>query len=223
MQVASKLAICQRALAKIKAGQITSYDESGSLEARECRRFYPQVIASMLEGPNDWSFAIQRVRLAAVATDREHEWVYAYAIPTNMAQPITVVPDLDAMGLSLPVALPGSPYAETWATNGIHIETPYIIHGRTLYSNVENATLEYVVNDIEGIAIGARCASAIATELAAHLAVPVKGDSQREQTLFSQAEVEWQRAIAEDRNRQPQQSGDYISEAMAVRHGNIAP
>lgn len=223
MIAASQLSISNQAIDKIKAKRIASIDEK-SLEAQHCRAWYPQVVANMLEGPNDWSFAIQRVQLGQLATnDREYEWAYAYQVPSNMAQAIRVIPDLEALGVALPQALPSDPYAEVWSVNGIAIETPYIISGTTLYSNAKDATLEYVINDIEGIVIGQMCAFALALELAAHLAVPVKGDSKREGELLSQAEVAWQRAIAEDRNRQPTHTGGYISDAMAVRHGSIAP
>lgn len=222
MEAPTREHVANWALAKIKAAPIASFDEN-SLEARECRRFYPLALAKMLEGPCDWSFAIQRVVLSAATNDREHEWLYAYNVPNNMAQAIRVLPDLSAMGLAVPIALPGEPYAETWSTTGVDASMPYEIAGLVLYTNAEDATLEYVISDITGIRIGALCVDALASELGAMLAVPVKGDSERERALQNEAEVKWQRAIAEDRNRHPQQSGAYVSEAMAVRHGTLNP
>jgi len=220
MDTVSKLAIWNRALGRIKAGQVTDPDEN-SLEARECRRYYPAIISSMLEGPNDWSFAIQRVFLAAKTNDRDVEWAFAYALPSNMGQAIRILPDMAALGLSLPVPLPGQPYAEIWASLNLPgLEAQYIIEGSTLYTNIQNAALDYVVNDIEGIQIGMLTSLAIEIELAAALAVPVKGDRQREQQLIPLAEAAWQRAIAEDRNRQPEENR-YVSESMIARHGGL--
>lgn len=218
----SREVLCNQALAKIRAAPIATFTEN-SLEARECRRFYALVIAKMLEGPNDWSFAIQRVELASVTNDRSFEWLFAYQLPSNMARAIRVLPDLSALGLAVPIALPGEPYAETWSSVGTDPSMPYEIAGETLYTNAEDAVLEYAISDIMGISVGALVADAIASDLAAMLAVPVKGDSQREQALQQEAEIKWQRAIAEDRNRHPQQSGAYVSEAMAVRHGSLNP
>lgn len=222
MEAPTRESVCNLALAKIKAAPVASFDEA-SLEARECRRFYPLAVAKMLEGPNDWSFAIQRVALSSTTNDREFEWLFAYNLPSNMAQAIKVLPDLEALGLAVPVALPGEPFAETWSTVGGDFQMPYEISGSVLYTNAEDAVLEYVIADITGVRIGALCADALASDLGSMLAVPLKGDSGREKDLATEAEIKWQRAIAEDRNRHPQQSGAYVAEAMAVRHGSLNP
>lgn len=222
MAVTSRLDMCDQALAEIKAKAIASVEEN-SLEARECRRFYPKIISEMLEGPHDWSFQNRRVRLALLATNaRESEWAFAYALPADMATSIRVIPDLTAAGLGLPTPLLGDPYAETWALAGRYFETPYIIEDEALYSNTESATLEYGINDISETRIGALVEKAIVKDLASRLAVPVKGDKDLKAALQAEAEVAWQRAIADDRNRQPQQSGEYISEGMLARGGLVA-
>jgi hypothetical protein len=132
-----RLDVCNKAISRIRAKRIATFEEA-SLEARECRTFYPAVVGFMLDGPydHDFSFANQRVILAEKATnDRLQEWSYAYALPSNMSSPIRVIPDLESAGLSLPVPLPGDPYAETWALTGSYIETPYLIEGDTLYTH----------------------------------------------------------------------------------------
>jgi hypothetical protein len=217
----SRLEICNLALGHLPAAPIASIDEN-SLEARECRRYYPRVVADMLEGSHDWSFANQRVQLAALATnDRPSEWLHAYALPSNIGNPVRVLPDFEGLGLGLPVPLPGEPYAEAWAVTGGYFETPYIIEGTTLYSNVADATLEYAVNDIAGLNVSQLVATAMALDLAARLAVPVKKNSERESKLMAAAEMAWQRAIADDRNRHPEHSGQYVAEAMTVRRGYL--
>lgn len=221
MPALSTIEFCNKALARIRAQPITSLTEN-SLAARECSRFYAEVISEMLEGAHDWSFANRRVLLARLATnDREHEWTYAYELPANVGNPIRVIPDLGAAGLGLPVPLPGDPYAESWAIHGLYIETPYIIEGSTLYTNVETATLEFTINDIAGLNVSQLVVLALTLELACRLAVPVKGDSEREKDLSQAAEVAWQRAIADDRNRHPEHSGKYVSEAMMARRGYL--
>lgn len=217
----SQLDICNLALAHLPAAPITSMAED-SLEARECRRFYPHVISDMLEGPHDWSFANRRAALALLATnDRDKEWLYAYALPANLGSPIRVIPDLTAAGFAVPVPYPGEPYAETWAVSGSYIETPYSIDGSTLYSNTQTATLEFTVNDVAGINISQLASRAISLDLASRLVVPIKKDSDREARLLQAAETAWQRAIADDRNRQPETQDQYISESMAARRGYL--
>jgi hypothetical protein len=224
MPVLSQLDICNLALDRIRAGTITSVAEN-SLEGVKCRRHYPRAIADMLDAPfgHEWSFANQRVTLAALATnDRPLEWLHAYALPNNMAGPIRVLPDLAGLGVGVPVPLAGDPYAESWAVQGGYIETPYIIEGSTLYTNTGSAVLEYAINDIAGLSVSQKVITALELDLAARLAVPVKGDSKREKELGEAARNAWEVAVADDRNRQPTSTGGYVSEAMAARQGYLS-
>jgi hypothetical protein len=141
MPVVSQIDVANLALARIRASQITSIAEN-TLEGREVRRFYPRAIADCLAGPfdHDWSFANYRTTLAQlVVNDRASEWLFAYAVPSNMASPIRVLPDFNGLGLGLPIPLLGDPYAESWMAQGGYFETPYIIEGQTIYTNTENA------------------------------------------------------------------------------------
>lgn len=221
MSVVSQLEVSNLAIAHLPAKPISSVNES-SLEARECARFYPRVVADMLDREHHWSFANQRVALALLGSnDREHEWAYAYALPSNMGSPIRVIPDFESLGVGLPVPLPGEPYAEIWSTSSAIYETPYVIEGSTLYTHVESAVLEYAINDLSGLNVAERIITAMALDLAARLAVPVKKDSERETKLANAAEAAWQRAIADDQNRHPQMDGQYVSEAMMARRGYL--
>lgn len=216
----SRIRICNEAIARLPSKAIQAIDES-SLEARECARFYPQVMSDMLEGPHDWSFQTRRATLAAVTNDRPFEWVYAYAVPSDMAMPIRLIPDLSAAGLGFPVPLPGEPYSEVWALTGRWFDTPYIIENSILYANVTNPALEYRVNAIDESVLSALVSKAMGLQLAAELALPVKKDAKLRQTILGEAEIAWDRARADDQNRQPQISGDYISETMLARQSGI--
>ena len=216
--MASRIEICNQAIALIKAKAIQSLSEN-SLEARECNRFYPQILSEMLEGVHDWSVANRRVVLAETTNAREYEWVYAYAVPADMGSPIRVLPDFESFGIGVPVPLPGEPYAEIWSTALSSFEADYVIENGILYTNVQTATLEYLVNDIDASALPPLVAKAIAYDLASRIAVPVKGDSKLELKRQQEADLFWQRAMADDQNRQPRRSGNYLSEAMAARAG----
>lgn len=217
--MASRINISNRAIARLPATPIQTVDEN-SLEARECARYYPLVVSKMLEGPHDWSFANRRVTLSLTGgNDREDEWLYAYTVPSDMGTPIRVIPDLGALGYTLPIPLPGEPYAEMWASQIAGLEAAYIIENAVIYTNVENAILEYGINSIEEAVIGALCEDALAADLASYLAVPVKKDRKLRGELMEEAEVAWQRAISDDANRHPQRTGGYVSEATAARAG----
>lgn len=222
----SEVDISNQALDLIKADNINSLNEN-SLSANKCKRFYPQIISEMLEGDHDWSVSISRVLLAQLATnDRSGEWLYAYGLPSNLASPIRILPDLAALGLDLPVPLPGDPYAETWASAWptlTGLSMPYVLDGSTLYTNASAATLEYAANSIAADRIPALAVRAIVHDLASRLAMPLKGDKELRVELEREADLFWQRAIADDANRQPQIQGPYISEAEIARSGGIVP
>lgn len=214
------LDVKNRALAKLPASAIADEDED-SLEARETRRYYPAAVSSLLEGPYEWSWAKQRVTLAEAGTnDRPNEWLYAYTLPSTAASVVRVLPDLDALGIQVPVPLPGDPYAEAWAYSQLEgVETPYVLDGEIIYSNEQNAILEFIVNDIANLRVSKLVENALVDDLAAKICVPIKKDSQREQQLKADAEISLQRAIADDHNRQPDNYGCYVPETIAARHG----
>jgi hypothetical protein len=217
---ASRINICNQAIDIIKAKRIQSLTEN-SLEARVCNTHYPQMVSEMLEGAignHTFSFANRRGVLAVVTNDRSHEWAFAYAVPADMGNAVAILPDFEGVGLGLPVPLPGQPYAETWAGLGGY-EAPYRIENGVIYTDIENATLEYGINDIEEAVLPAQLAKAMVSDLASRLAVPVKGDSKLKRALQEEADLYWQRAIADDKNRNPERSGEYVSEAQAARAG----
>lgn len=217
---ADSLDICNQALDAVNAPNIADINER-SLEAEKCRRHYPRAVSKMLEGPHEWSFARQRVTLATVTNDRASEWAYAYQLPSNCASPIRLLPDFSSLGISIPVPLPGEPYAEAWAWSSTLADfaAPYVLDGQTIYANDASATLEFVVNDIANLNVSALFTEALVFRLAYYLAVSLKKDSAREKDMLQQAEVAEQRAIADDENNQPQSYGDYTPETIAARHG----
>lgn len=219
MATASRIDLCNKAISRIKAEQIQDIDDQ-TLAARECRRHYPDVISEMLGGTHDWSFQNRRVALAETTNDRTGEWLYAYAVPADMGAPIRLLPDLASIGGGYPVPLPGEPYAETWALGGLY-DSPYLIENGILYSNLAGATLEYGIGDIEEVVLPPLVQRAIYTDLAARLAVPVKTNEKLAETLSSEAELWWQRAMAVDLNQNPQRQGGFISETQAARAGYL--
>jgi hypothetical protein len=217
----SQIDICNGALDRARAGNINDINEN-SLQALKCRLHYPKVISKLLE-THDWSFANQRIQLAEAGTnDRPYEWLYAYLIPANCAQPIRALPDYTTAGITLPLPIPGEPYSETWALLDTYA-IPYEVLDGILYCNAENAWLDYTIADITGVLVTRAFADAVEVELAYRVCVSLKGDAALKKDLAVEKELMLQQAIAVDRNRQPQDWGNYISESIAARHNsNIA-
>jgi hypothetical protein len=225
MPAPSRLGISNQALDLIKGKRIQSIGEN-SLEARTCATHYPQVLSLALEGPvgsdHVFSFANRRVVLAETTNEREFEWVYAYAVPDDMGSAIRLIPNLESFGVGIPVPLAGEPYSEVWASAVSAIEADYIIENGVIYANVETATLEYGIKEIDEASLPASVVEAMTSDLASRLAVPIKNDRKLRRELMEEADLLWQRAIADDKNRQPQRSGGYLSETTAARAGLIS-
>jgi hypothetical protein len=216
---ASRVDICNQALAELPSGLIVSIDEA-SPEAAYCRRLYPQCLSELLES-HDWGFATRRAALAALANDRADEWLFAYAVPADVATPRSIVSDIGgASGAGIPVpAFESAPYFEMWSglcSGG----ASFIVENGVLYSNVENATLEYGVKGVSEAQMPAMFARALALELASRLAMPIKKDRTLKGDLVKQAEAAKDRAMADDANRAPRSYGlDLVDEVAEARGG----
>ena len=202
--MAVSIPICNMALGELRAQPIADIVEQ-SLEARECARYYPQCLAVLLER-HDWSFATKIASLALLYTNpRIDEWLYAYGLPADFADVKRVLPSLTAS--NYPFCVPRN------AT------VPYIIEAGVLYTSVENARLEYSPSAIPDARMTAMFIEALTIALAAKLAVPIRDSRETKGELLKQAEVMAQRAIADDRNRQPQRE-EQSDEVADARHGS---
>ncbi len=187
------LSTCNLALGELRTAPIVDIAED-TLEARECARYYPQCLRTLLER-HDWAFANRRASLAELAdNDRAAEWAHAYVLPAGCATPLRLVT----------------------ADGGT---SDFIVENRTLYTQLGNAVLEYAVSDVTDSEMPGLFIDALAYSLAARLAVPIRDSREMKGQLLQQAEIAFQRAVAEDRNRQPQHDA-FSEDAVAfVRLG----
>jgi hypothetical protein len=169
---------CNLALGELRTASIIDIAED-TVEARECARYYPICLRILLER-HDWSFANRRAALAELAdNDRAAEWAHAYFLPTGCATPLRLVA------------------ADGYAPD-------FIVENRILYTQLGNAVLEYAANDLADSEMPGLFVDALAYALAARLAVPIRDSREMKGQLLQQAEISFQRAVAEDRNRQPE-------------------
>lgn len=206
------ITICNNALGEIAGAFITDLSER-SVEAENCARLYPAVLAEALEWDDDgfW-FATKRVDLAVVTNDRASEWLFAYAVPDGMAQPIGIVAPGEAL-TSYPVNGP-FPFP---LSNGFP-RIPYALADGKIYTNQEAASFEYTVNTISPSVMSATFRRAVELELATRLAMPLKKDSKTQAEKARMAFTAKQLAIAENRDRQPRRI-QRVSEREYARAG----
>lgn len=218
--MASRIGIKNEALAELPASRITAEDEA-SVEARETAAAYDDCKRDLLES-HPWSFATRRAVLAEVTNPRSSEWLFAYAVPSDMASPRYLIPDLSALGLGLPI--PGSsipPYYEVWSGLNFGAYPIFILENGVIYSNIETATLEYGVNNINESVMPGLFRRALALEIASRIVMPIKKDRQLKGDLIKQAEAQKSRAMAEDDNRHPKAFPNlgYMNEVGLARSG----
>lgn len=206
----ASITVCNIALAEIRAAAITAIDD-GSPEADACAQHYDDCLDTLIES-HEWGFAKKRVQLAVLAVnDRSTEWRYAYAAPA----------DLGVMGsVVYPLQTPLSGVYYPWPYNyprppGYFVD--FIYDGSTIYTNLENAYLEYSTNDVEESLWPAMFRRALALELASRLAVTLLDDRAKKGDLIQQAEVAKRRAMADDFNRYPRHDERTVDEVAWVR------
>ena len=80
--MASKVAICNMALAALGVGDQIASIEERSAEARACRLFYEETLKEVLRDA-PWPFAKKTQVLALVESDPNDEWAYSYRYPVD--------------------------------------------------------------------------------------------------------------------------------------------
>lgn len=201
---------CNEALALIGAGDIADLDED-SIESRACALLAPTLLDEVGEWA-DWPFKVRRSVLAEVTNDRPAEWLYAYAPPSDLGQPLairsveddaTTLPEYGPYPMPLQDAFP----------------LRFLLEGGKIYSNVETATLVYTSKVIDIASIEPLVRRAFVDELAARLALPVKKDVKIAQAMRQQATISKNEAIANEQNKSPRVATRYVSEAEYARMG----
>ena len=209
--MAATLISCyNEALALIAAGDIADITED-SIEARECNRFGPALLEEIGEWA-DWPFKVRRAVLASVTNDRPAEWLYAYALPSDLGKPIAVR-SVEDDATSLPENGPFPfPLQDAYPLR-------FIVEGGKIYSNTETATLVYTSSTVDVGDLDPILRRAFVDELAARIALPIKKDIKIAQAMKQQAMISRREAIANEQNRSPRVATRYISEAEYARQG----
>jgi hypothetical protein len=184
--MASEVDICNLALGHLgdNATVASINPPEGSAQAEHCQRFYPIARDSLLEMSN-WNFSMKRAVLAQVEQPWS-EWKYAYAMPSDVVNPVSVIP-IDAYDDYATRFNPSeTPY---WAHNyspvtaaGRYVPQPYSIETDTvgnsvIYTNIENAVLRYSAKVTDPTKFSSLFTVTLSWHLASMLAGPIiKGD-----------------------------------------------
>lgn len=205
--MASDVDICNAALANLgDSATVSSIDPpEGSAQAERCAQFYPMARDQLLE-MHDWSFATRRTILTQLDVTTPNQWAYAYAVPSDMLNAISVLDSLGSDDASYPLTmgsidpdfatLPGVQMVPSLMPQlGIYAPQPFSLEtgddGQdVLYTNQPNAMLRYVARETDTTRFSPLFVSTLEAYLSSKLAGPLlKGEA------GMKAAMEWE-AIA---------------------------
>jgi len=165
------LALCSRALLKIGAQPVASFEE-GTAEAEVAANLYPGIRDAMLSA-HPWSFATGQSTLARLAATPTADFAYAFQLPVGFLRVLSAgVPDRG---------------------RGVR----YRLLEHRLHSDSDRVTLTYLFQPDESI-FPAYFAGALATRLAAEFCLPLTENASRAELLASLADREFRAARLTD-------------------------
>lgn len=193
----------------------TTVDQS--TEARVCSQFFQVARDEVLE-KHTWSFATKFATLTPVTNDRT-DWSFAYALPTNLARPLEVLPPTAVPALAPPGEM--TPWWRNGSASGdpfealdtMIVQTPghrfsveRNVHNELiLYTDVDQAVLRYTIRITAQLQVPMQFRIAVARKLAALIAGPlVSGETgaRTAMTLEAIARMDAAAANATDANHQ---------------------
>lgn len=179
----SAIALCARALLKIGAATIASFDE-GSAEAEVAANLYPPVRDALLSA-HPWNFATGQVTLPRLAALPVADYAYAYQLPADFLRALSA------------------------GIGGRGFGIPYRIAESRLHTDADEVVLTYVFRPDE-LTFPPFFAQALIARLAAEFCIPLTESSARAELLYKLAEDEFRRAkLADGQQDTPQAITDF--------------
>jgi hypothetical protein len=167
----SAIALCSRALLKIGAATIASFDE-GSAEAEVAANLYPSLRDALISA-HPWNFATGQTNLARLAAQPLADYAYAYQLPTDFLR-------------ALSAGVGGQGYG-----------VPYRIAETRLHADAGELVLTYIFRPSEA-SFPPFFDQALIARLAAEFCIPLTESSARADLLYRLAEDEFRRAKLAD-------------------------
>lgn len=207
--------ICNEAISDLPAHPIADINDSRK-EARECSRHLPGVVSDLIDD-HDYDFVERRIALAQVTNDRDGEWGYAYALPDEFVSSVKLVRDTTSSSSAGVVVTPILYWPNVELTLPV---IDYLIADGVLYTNLEDAILEYSTDALEPTKWAPLFAQAVIRLLAARIYRPILGEkADTKEWMVKQQAAQRARdeAVANDLNRNPRRRKEFTSEAAIAR------
>ena len=163
----SSIALCSRALLKIGADSIASFDD-GTAEAEVAANLYPSIRDGLLSA-HPWSFATAQATLPALVQEPVADYAHAFQLPADFLRALSVGAGGRGRGVT------------------------YRIAERRLHADATSIVLTYVFRPAE-TEFPPFFDLALIARLAAEFCIPMTESTTRSEALHRLAETEFRRA-----------------------------
>ena len=167
----TKIDLCSRALVKLGASTIASFDEA-TAEAKVCTQLYEPTLESLLAA-YPWRFALEKAELARLVSAPTADYQYAYQLPNDCVRVLSAGNGARSQGLK------------------------YKIVGNTLHTNAQEVIISYVARPDEAN-FPPFFSNALIARLAAELCLPLTESTTRTDYMYQRAEEEFKNAKLTD-------------------------
>ena len=167
----SAIALCSRALLKIGASTLSSFDD-GTAEAEVAANLYPSVRDALLSA-FPWSFATAQLKLARLAAPPAADFAHAFQLPADFLRALSAGTGGQGRGVTYRIA-----------ENRLHADAPEIV-------------LTYIFRPAEAT-FPPFFDSALIARLAAEFCIPLTENTSRAELLFRLAAEELRAARLTD-------------------------
>lgn len=163
----SPIALCSRALLRLGADTITSFDE-GSAEAEIAANLYPSARDALLSS-YPWSFATAQTVLSPLTVQPVADFEHAFQLPSDFLRALSAGDGGRGRGIN------------------------YRIAERRIHADQSSLTLTYIFRPAEET-FPPFFDQALIARLAAEFCIPLTESTSRSETLFKLAEDEYRRS-----------------------------
>ena len=167
----TKIDLCSRALVKLGAQPISSFEET-TAEAKVCAQLYEPTLESLL-ALYPWRFALVKTELGQLVQAPTADYKFAYQLPNDCIRVLSAGNASHSHGLS------------------------YKIVNNTLHTNANRVTISYISRPSESN-FPAFFSNALIAKLAAELCLPLTESTTRTDYMYNRAEEELKAAKLTD-------------------------
>ena len=167
----TKIDLCSRALVKLGAQTISSFDEA-TAEAKVCAQLYEPTVESLLAA-YPWRFALVKTELARLVMTPTADYQYAYQLPNDCVRVLSAGNGGKSQGVE------------------------YKIVHRTLQTNADKVVISYIARPEEDT-FPPFFSNALIAKLAAELCLPLTESTSRTDYMYQRAEEEFKTAKLTD-------------------------